>query len=146
MATLLVHIRVRAGSEERFEQLARSLYRASHRDEADVRRYEYLRGEEPGTYYTLLSFDDFTGFLAHQTSTHHEAAGPELRKVIEVMRLEWVDPLRGAAPLTPTDMSPLEPGASGLEREYHQRFAALVQEWWQPLRETDGATPRAELP
>ena len=137
MATLLAHIRVRAGSEEHFEQLARALYRASHAEETDVLRYEYWRGEEPGTYYTLLSFQDFSGFLAHQTSSHHEAAGPALKEVMEVIRLEWVDPIAAAAPLTPTDMQPLRSGAPELEQMYHERFAVLVQDWWQPLREAD---------
>lgn len=134
MATLLAHIRVRVGAEERFEELARELYRASHADEVDLRRYEYWRGEERGTYYTLESFDEFSGFLTHQTSTHHEAASPALGEVIEVLRLEWVDPLAEASPLTPTDMSPLLADATDLEREYHRRFAAVVQDWWQPLR------------
>lgn len=135
MATLLAHIRVRPDAAARFEELARELYRASHADEKDVRRYEYWRGEEPYTYYTLESFDDFSGFLAHQTSPHHEAASPALKEVIEVLRLEWVDPLEGGSPLVPTEMTPAPPDATELEKEYAVRFAAKVQEWWQPLRQ-----------
>jgi len=138
MATLLVHIRVRPGGEARFEELARRLYADSHANERDVRRYEYWRGAEPGTYYTLESFDEYGGFLTHQTSPHHEQAGPELREVIEEIRLEWVDPLGAASPLTPTDMSELPAGASDLERDYHQRYAATVQSWWLPLRALEG--------
>ncbi|HET9078150.1 MAG TPA: antibiotic biosynthesis monooxygenase [Acidimicrobiales bacterium] len=137
MATFLAHIRVRPDAAARFEELARELYRASHTDERDVRRYEYWRGEEPYTYYTLASFPDFQGFLAHQTSAHHESAAPGLRDVIEVLRLEWVDPLAGASPLVPTEASPALPEASELERAYAERFAAMVQPWWQPLRQVD---------
>ena len=93
MATLLAHIRVRPGKEVQFERIAEELYRATHEREADVRRYEYWRGAEPSTYYALESFDDLAGFVAHQTSEHHEAARPGLGEVIEDIRLEWVDPL-----------------------------------------------------
>jgi quinol monooxygenase YgiN len=137
VATVLAHIRVLPGREPQFEELARNLYRSSHADERDVRRYEYWRGAEPGTYYTLISFDDFAGFLAHQTSPHHETAGPHLREVMDSIRLEWVDPLSSASPLTPTDMSPLPDDPTELERAYHERFAATVQEWWWPLREKE---------
>jgi quinol monooxygenase YgiN len=134
MATLLAHIRVRPGTEARFEAIARQLYASTRTEESEVRRYEYWRGKEPGTYYTLESFDEFSGFLTHQTSAHHESASPALREVLDVLRLEWVDPLADASPLTPTNMSPLRPDASELERLYAQRFAAEVQDWWLPLR------------
>ena len=137
MATVLAHIRVRPGAAERFEQLARDLYRASHSTEEHVVRYEYWRGEEASTYYTLISFPDYLGFLAHQTSAHHEAASPALREVIEVIRLEWVDPVAGAAPLVPTNPADPAPGATDLEREYAVRFAARVADWWGPLRDAD---------
>ena len=74
MATLLAHIRVPPGKEVQFERIAEELYRATHEREADVRRDEYWRGAEPSTYYALESFDDLAGFVAHQTSEHHEAA------------------------------------------------------------------------
>ncbi|WP_322754218.1 MULTISPECIES: antibiotic biosynthesis monooxygenase family protein [unclassified Frankia] len=140
MATLLVHIRVRPGAEERFEQIASELHAATHSREHDVRRYEYWRGEEPGTYYTLESFDRFAGFLAHETSPHHEEARPALRDVLEAVRLEWVDPIGGASPLTPTDMPPPQPDATELERALSERLAAQVQDWWLPLRTSDVAS------
>ncbi len=134
MATVLVHIRVRAGAEREFERLSRSLYLQTHRDEPNVRRYEYWRGAEPGLYYALISYDDFDGFLAHQTSAHHEAASPELGKVIETLELEWVDPIAEASPLTPSDMSPLRDDASELAVRYHKRFAIEVKDWWLNMR------------
>ena len=80
MATLLAHIRVRPGKEVQFERIAEELHRATHEREANVRRYEYWRGAEPSTYYALESFDDLAGFVAHQTSEHHEAARPGPRR------------------------------------------------------------------
>jgi len=136
MATLLAHIRVRPGAEKRFEQIARELHDATHACERDVRRYEYWRGAEPGTYYTLESFDGFAGFFEHEGSPHHEAALPALREVLQDIRLEWVDPIVGASPLKPTDMNP-RPDAVDLDEAERDRYGAKVQDWWRPLRAAD---------
>ena len=103
MATILAHITVRPGMAGEFEGVARTLYAATHHLEPRVRRYEYWRGADENTYYSLLSFDTFNDFLAHQTSDHHESASPQLGRMIAGLRLEWVDPIAGASPLTPTD-------------------------------------------
>lgn len=144
MATLLAHIRVRPGAEKRFEQIARELHDATHACEPDVRRYEYWRGAEPGTYYTLESFGDFAGFLAHEASPHHLGALPALREVLQDVRLQWVDPIVGASPFAPTDLAP-PPDATDLET-YSERYGAKAQDWWLPLRAAaDGpARPRSE--
>ena len=140
MATLLVHIRVRPGMEARFERVVTGLYRQTHDAESAVRRYEYFRGDEPATYYCLLSFDDYHGFLAHQSSPHHEAAGPELRELTEEMRLEWIDPLAQASPLAPTDPQPLPPDASPVAARNHERFAPIGAAWWTDVRGPQGGT------
>ena len=147
MATLLAHIQVRPGAEKRFEQIVRELHDATHAREPGVRRYEYWRGTEPGTYYTLESFDDFAGFLTHETSPHHLAALPALDEVLQQVRLEWVDPVVGASPLTPSDLAP-PPDATDLQKAYAERYRAKVKDWWLPLRTpADGghdARPRSE--
>ncbi len=143
MVTLLAHIKVVPGTEARFERIAAELHRRTHADEADVRRYEYWRGDEPSTYYCLESFPDLLGFLAHQTSDHHEAAGPKYQGIIESMRLEWVDPLGTASPLTPTNTAPLPDGASELTARYYERFAAVEAQWWQPLRDVTDTSQEA---
>ena len=134
MAPLLAHITVRPGCEERFEAIARTLHERTHADESGVLRYEYWRGSEPATYYTLLSFDDHRAFIAHQTSDHHEAASPRIGDVAERVRLEWVDPIAGASSLPPTEMQPVRDDADELTRSYSDRFAAEVAEWWLALR------------
>jgi quinol monooxygenase YgiN len=134
MATLLVHIRVRPGMEARFEELAAELFRATHETERAVRRYEYFRGTDPSSYYALLSFDDYHSFLEHQSSDHHEAAGPGLGEVTESMRVEWVDPIQRASPLRPTDHQPLPDDASAVARRYHERFGDITMDWWRDLR------------
>ncbi len=134
MATLLAHITVRPGAERQFEDIARALYERTHALEAGVLRYEYWRGATPGSYYTLLAFDDHRAFIAHQTSDHHETASPELGQLIERLRLEWLDPVGGASPLPATEMQPALEGASDIVVEYTDRFAAAVAQWWLALR------------
>lgn len=135
MATILAHLKVKEGSERAFEEISRDLYQASHAGEEGLLRYEYWRGSEPRTYYTLLSFVDFAAFIAHQTSDHHEAASPKLGGVLEGLRLEWVDPLVDASPLLPTEAQDLSAAEDALTRLYAQRFAAQVAPWWTPLRD-----------
>lgn len=136
MATLLAHITIKEGSEARFEELARAMWERTHADEDDVRRYEFWRGADPRTYYCLESFADLHGFLRHQTSAHHEGFGPDLRDVIESMRLEWVDPIEGASPLVPTNDQPLPADATDLMREKYPSFSRLAAAWWSSLRKT----------
>ena len=133
MATILAHITVRQGSEAEFEALARTLYERTHATETGVRHYEYWRGATPRTYYTLLSFDDHRAFIAHQTSDHHETASPELGRMIESLRLEWVDPVPGASALSPTQMQPALPDADALTVAYTDRFAAVIADWWRTV-------------
>ena len=134
MATILAHITIREGGEADFEAIARELYAATHEHETGVNRYEYWRGAEPRQYYTLLAFDDFNTFIGHQTSDHHEDASPNLGKVIESIRLEWVDPIADAAPLPPTNAQDAPPDASELFVEYHARYGIQVADWWHALR------------
>ena len=134
MATILAHLQVKPGAEARFEQIARDLYAGTHAHEPGVRRYEYWRGAEPGSYYTLLSFDDHRTFIAHQTSEHHEAASPRLGEVLSGIRLEWVDPIAGAADLPATEHQDAPADADDLTRRYTDRFAAQVAAWWSALR------------
>lgn len=130
MATILAHIRVKEGAEAAFEAVARTLHDATHTLETGVRRYEYWRGAEPRSYYTLLSFDDFAAFIEHQTSDHHEEASPALGGLFESFRLEWVDPVPGASTLAPTATQDLSGSPDELTRTYARRFAAQIADWW----------------
>ena len=135
---MLARVLVHPGRETEFEAIAAELWRRTHADETGVARYEYWRGAEPGTYYTLGSFDGYDGFIRHQTSGHHVDAGPALREVIAELHIEWVDAVDGANGLLPTDTSPTPPDAGELERSYRTRHAAHVAPWWSPLRRRGG--------
>lgn len=135
MATILVHIKIREGHEARFEDLARHMFEATHRDESAVREYQYWRGAAPRTYYTFMSFDDHRAFITHQTSDHHEDSSSDLRAAIEEIELEWVDPIDGASNLPPTDRQPAPTDANELIVKYTDLYAAAVAQWWKPLRD-----------
>lgn len=130
MATILAHLKVKQGAEAQFEAIARDLYRNTHALEEGVLRYEYWRGAEPGTYYTLLSFRDFPTFIVHQTSDHHETASPQLGSVLAGLRLEWLDPVPEASPLPPTRSGEVPADADELSRTYAERYAAQIASWW----------------
>ncbi len=141
MATLLARIMVKTGREAEFEAIAEKLYDETHRNETGCLRYEYWRGAKPGFYYSLLSFDDFHGFLRHQVSDHHEQASPAIRDVCLDVKLEWVDHIRESSPLPATRMQELPEGAGEKTALYHKLFAAVVQDWWRS--ENPGGTASA---
>ena len=97
-----------------------------------MRRYEFWRGAEKGSYYGLLSFNSYNGFIEHQASPHHEDSG--LGEVIEGIQLEWIDPVPTCSDLATTDTEPLFEGANDLQKEYHANFQPDVQDWWRALR------------
>ena len=134
MSTLIAHITVVEGGESTFESLAAELFEISHRVEPGLRLYEYWRSATPREYYAIVACDDFRAFIAHQTSEHHETYGPRLGTVIESIRLEFVDPVRGATTLGATVMQEPLPDANELTIAYSRRFAAQIADWWQPLR------------
>ncbi len=134
MATILAHIKIREGKEADFEQIARDLYADSHANETGLLRYEYWRGAEPRTYYTLLSFEDHRTFIVHQTSDHHEDASPGIGAAVESIRLEWVDPIADASPLPPTEHQDALPDTDELTKKYTESYAAAVANWWASRR------------
>ena len=69
-------------------------------------------------------------FLTHQTSPHLEQVAAELGNVIETIRLEWVDPIVGAAPLPPTVAQDVAADADELTAMYAKRYAAAIAPWW----------------
>jgi quinol monooxygenase YgiN len=130
MATLLAHIRVKPGREADFEAIAAELHRATHAHDTGLLRYEYWRGADAGSYYTLLAFSDFHAFLRHQVSDHHELAGPKIGEVCADVKLEWIDPIPESSPLPRTRMQPLPADADEKATLYHGVFAAKIQDWW----------------
>lgn len=133
MATILAHIKVKAGQERRFEEIVRPLFAGSHHSETALKYYEYWRGQEPRCYYALLAFDDYRGFMVHQTSDHHEAAIPGLTETLEEFRLEWLDPVPGASPLPRTVAQALAADASELAKKYAVMFPVQAPAWWNEI-------------
>ena len=135
MATVLIRLKIKPGMEARYEEIQKDLYEKTHRLEPKVLRYEMWRGQEEGSYYCLLGFPDYLGFLIdHQISDHHEDATPPLMEVIAEESLEWVDPIQGASPLPATDPQDVPADAPEIAKTYHQGLAVQLADWWEKLR------------
>ena len=134
MATLLAHIKIKPGKEAHFEDLQGWLFDKTKELEPGCRAYEFFRGAEPGFYYGLLSFDDFTAFMIHQTSDHHEEFGAKFGDAVEAIKLEWVDPVGKASTLAPTNPQDLPADANDLMKAYSRTYAIDMQDWWQNQR------------
>lgn len=135
MSSLLAHIKIAEGYEQKFEDVSRELYKKSYENEDCIIRYEYYRGREKNTYYTLLVYPSYLDFLLkHQISEHHEKAAGNYGDIIESIDLEWLDGIENAAPVGKTEMQDLPENAPDLAKEYVKSYAAEVQDWWLALR------------
>ena len=137
MATLLAHIRIVEGKEEVFEDLSRELFEKTHANEDKVIHYEYWRGREKGSYYTLLAYPSYLDFMmTHQISNHHEEAANKYDGVIADIDLEWLDPVDGASKLGSTEIQPIPEDAPELAKEYDLDHAIIFQDWWELFRKS----------
>ena len=129
MATLLAHIQIREGCEARFEAIAQDMVTRTLSEEDGVLRYEYWKGEVKNRWYCLLSFKDKWAFYEHQMSEYHE--GHDFGAVIEDIRLEYLDPVKGAGGDLPPTLNPALPDdASEGQREAQTRYPLTIPEWW----------------
>ena len=62
MASLLAHIKIQPGKEEKWEAIMHDMVNETFRTEDGVIRYEYWKGQEDLSYYCLLSFKDKLAF------------------------------------------------------------------------------------
>ena len=66
MASLLAHIKIQPGKEQKWEAIMHDMVSQTFASEEGVVRYEYWKGQEPNAYYCLLSFKDKWAFYHHQ--------------------------------------------------------------------------------
>lgn len=133
MATLLARVTVKPDMEDHWEGIAHTVFSATHENEPAVRRYEYFRGTAPRTYYVLLSFDDFDGFMTHQVADYHHNAG--FGDCFEDFSLEWLDPIQGASDdLVPSQTSGTPKAGDDLWNAYVENHSDPTPDWWGPLR------------
>jgi quinol monooxygenase YgiN len=129
MTTLLAHIKIKPGSEAQWEEIMADMIHQTWSTETGVKRYEYWKGEAPNLYYCLLSFDDKVAFYRHQMSPHHE--GHDFAAVLEDIRLEYVDPVKGSGGgLPPTVDAPLPADADADLMTAQERFPITIPAWW----------------
>ena len=129
MTTLLAHIKIKPGTEDKWETIMADMMAQTWGTETGVKRYEYWKGEEPNLYYCLLSFDDKWAFYRHQMSPHHE--GHDFAAVLEGIRLEYLDPVKGAGGGLPPTLDPALPEDADADLVTAQeRFPLTIPAWW----------------
>ena len=129
MATLLAHIQIQPGKEDKWEAIMHDMVAQTLGTEDGVIRYEYWKGQEPLSYYCLLSFRDKWAFYAHQMSDHHE--GHDFADVLADIKLEYIDPVEGAGGGLPPTLDPALPADAGdAMKTAQERFPLDIPAWW----------------
>jgi quinol monooxygenase YgiN len=129
MATLLAHIKIQPGKEAKWEAIMQDMVAETFGTEDGVIRYEYWKGQEPLSYYCLLSFKDKWAFYHHQMSDHHE--GHDFADVLAGITLEYIDPVQGAGGGLPPTIDPALPDdASDTMKIAQERFPLSIPAWW----------------
>ena len=131
MFVLHAHITVVPGAEAAFEDLARQLSVATHRLEAGVRCYEYMRLAEPRRYLTVLAFDDYEAFIEHQASEHHVVLAGAMVDMMESISLERVDPLLTDTAAEVVSLDTVDDEVLEQRRaHYRRRHPFPAATWW----------------
>lgn len=133
MTTILAHLTIKPGKEAAFEDIAREMVRQTTGNEPGCVRYEYWRGQDARNYYVLLAFRDSGAFYEHQASDWHEQYTNPLRDCWETIRLEILDPVPGASPLSPTVEQPLPDDAPEAQRRHEAAIPITRAAWWDSL-------------
>lgn len=128
MATILAHIQINPGKEDKWEAIMSDMVRQTFEQEDAVLRYEYFKGQKPNFYYCLLSFEDKWAFYLHQNSDYHE--GHDFADVIAAIELEYLDPVQGACELPATANPPLPADADELLRQTEATYPIAMASWW----------------
>ena len=133
MSTLLAKAKLKPEFEDFFEDIARKVFRSTHDNESAVVRYEYYRGTDERTYYVLLSFENFDGFMTHQVADYHHNV--DFMDCFEELRLEWLDPINGASPLVESETEgAVDPSNDDLWNNYVKNHSETTPKWWLSLR------------
>lgn len=128
MATILAHIEIQEGKEDKWEAIIEDMVTRTFADETGVIRYEYFKGQKPNFYYCLLSFEDKWAFYRHQNSDHHE--GHDFGDVLKSIQLEYLDPVETASPLPHTVDAPLTDDMDEGMKRAQGLYPIAIADWW----------------
>ncbi|HIG44615.1 MAG: antibiotic biosynthesis monooxygenase family protein [bacterium] len=128
MTTILAHIEIKPGKEEKFEAIMQDMVARTFAEESGVLRYEYFKGQKENFYYCLLAFKDKWSFFRHQNSDHHE--GHDFGDVLLSIKLEYLDPVEGASPLPHTEDPPLTEEMDEGMKKAQALYPTTIASWW----------------
>jgi quinol monooxygenase YgiN len=132
MLAVTAFVRVDPAAVPEFEVLAAALWQQSHAAEPGLRRYEYVRRGDPGSYLVLMLFDDHDAFIIHQASDHHAQLAGRMRDLIVSIDVELGEPVVAAFG-SPDQLGQSEtaPVIDPVRRaEYAMRYPLPPATWW----------------
>jgi quinol monooxygenase YgiN len=83
MLAAFVTIKVKPGSEEAFEKVAKALVAKVNADEPGCKLYQLSRSEQPATYHFMERYVDQDAVAAHRASDHYKSLGREMGQYLE---------------------------------------------------------------
>ena len=97
MSSLLAHIKIAEGYEQKFEDVSRELYKKSYENEDCIIRYEYYRGREKIHIILFLFIPHILIFFlsTRLVSITNKQRG-NYGDIIESIDLEWLDGIENA--------------------------------------------------
>lgn len=128
MTSILAHIEIKPGTEEKFESIMKDMVARTFDEESGVLRYEYFKGQRENFYYCLLCFEDKWAFYRHQNSDHHE--GHDFAAVLQSIKLEYLDPVEEASPLPHTLDPPLTNDMDEGMKKAQGLYPTDIADWW----------------
>ncbi|HJP41837.1 MAG TPA: antibiotic biosynthesis monooxygenase [Dehalococcoidia bacterium] len=128
MATFLGHAKIKPDKLEQWEETIQASFRETHGNEEGVLRYEFWKGQEPYTYYALLSFKGKEAFFVHQDAPYHRTL--PFGECFESFTLESIDPVDQASPLPRTSNPPLRADAPNNLKEWEPGSSPTIADWW----------------
>lgn len=127
MTTILAHIEIKEGKEEKWEMIMADMVKETMKEDG-VLRYEYFKAQKPNAYYCLLAFEDKWAFYRHQNSDHHE--GHDFADVLQSIQLEYLDPVEDASPLPHTEDPPLTASMDDGMARAQKIYPTAMADWW----------------
>ncbi len=92
MSTAVIKLKAKPGQEAALEDVLKRIVAASNANESGIRFYQGFRGDAPGEYWMMESFQDLAALKVHTASDHFLAIRPDLVACLdgapEVVRLK----------------------------------------------------------
>ena len=83
MLAAFVTIKVKPGSEEDFEKVAKQLVAKVNAEEPGCKLYQLSRSDQPATFHFMERYVDQDAVAAHRASEHYKTLGREMGQYMD---------------------------------------------------------------